>query len=240
MIVNHKHKFIFLKVSKAAGSSVEAFLRKFCQEGDVVTPLNKHEEYEIRSLGLCPPMGFKTIRGQASIIDRVKIALGDKKAIQRCCIYAHSSAHDVKQYVGDDIWNSYYKFCILRNPVDRVLSQYFWTAANKNWDDAASDFSVRFDKFLESRYFKALKYKSHDIVAINNNPVVDRIIDYGRLEESVAEIMAHLGIDCDEITLPRFKSAQRPPGDFQKLINAQQMDLIRRTFDFETRLLEVK
>lgn len=240
MIVNHKYKFIFLKVSKAAGSSTEAFLRKFCQEGDVVTPLTKQEEYEIQSLGLCPPMGFKKIRGQASIIDRVNIALGDKKTIKKCCIYAHSSASDVKEYVGDDIWNSYYKFCILRDPVDRVLSQYFWTAANKSWGDSVSDFNLRFEKFLESRYFEVLKYKSQDIVAINGKSAVDYIIDYRQLEKSLAEIINHLGIDCDEIILPRFKSVQRPPGEFQKFINTQQRDLIMRTFDFEARLLEAK
>ncbi len=237
MIVNHKYKFIFLKTSKTAGSSTEAFLRRFCQEGDVVTPLDINEEQEIRSLGLCPATGYKKIRGKASIIDRIRIAYGHKRTLQRCCIFAHSSASEVKEYVGDEVWNSYYKFCTLRNPIDRVLSQYFWKASTRNWKDAETNFTARFDAFLKSKQFSVLIRKGRDLITIDNEPAVDFILDYHDLENSISHVLNHLGIDRDEVVLPRFKSVQRPAGDFHNRINEQQRELIMRTFELEDRLL---
>lgn len=39
MIISHKHKFIYLKLPKVAGTSVEYFLERFCGEDDIITPI---------------------------------------------------------------------------------------------------------------------------------------------------------------------------------------------------------
>ena len=39
MIVSHKHKFIFLKTKKTAGTSIELALTKLCGDDDIITPL---------------------------------------------------------------------------------------------------------------------------------------------------------------------------------------------------------
>ena len=44
MIICHKHKFIFVKTRKTAGSSVEIFLSKYCGPSCVITPLSKEDE----------------------------------------------------------------------------------------------------------------------------------------------------------------------------------------------------
>ena len=38
MIISHKHKFIYVKLAKVAGTSTEYFLESFCGPNDVVTP----------------------------------------------------------------------------------------------------------------------------------------------------------------------------------------------------------
>jgi hypothetical protein len=40
MIISHRHRFIFIKTRKTAGTSIEVYLSRFCGEEDVVTPLN--------------------------------------------------------------------------------------------------------------------------------------------------------------------------------------------------------
>ena len=37
MIVSHKHKFIFLKTRKTAGSSIQVTLAEHCGEDDIIT-----------------------------------------------------------------------------------------------------------------------------------------------------------------------------------------------------------
>src|SRR4030095_6484076 len=39
MILSHKHRFIFIKTAKTAGTSIEVFLSKHCGPDDVVTPV---------------------------------------------------------------------------------------------------------------------------------------------------------------------------------------------------------
>ncbi len=44
MIVSHKHKFIFIKTRKTAGTSVEIALSKICGKNDILTPISPKDE----------------------------------------------------------------------------------------------------------------------------------------------------------------------------------------------------
>ncbi len=43
MIISHKHKFIFIKTRKTAGTSIEIFLSQFCGKNDILTPIGEGE-----------------------------------------------------------------------------------------------------------------------------------------------------------------------------------------------------
>jgi len=43
MIISHKHKFIFIKTRKTAGTSIEIFLSQFCGKNDTLTPIGEGE-----------------------------------------------------------------------------------------------------------------------------------------------------------------------------------------------------
>jgi hypothetical protein len=44
MIISHRHRFIFVKTLKTAGTSIEVFLSQHCGPDDVVTPILPHVE----------------------------------------------------------------------------------------------------------------------------------------------------------------------------------------------------
>jgi hypothetical protein len=43
MIISHRHRFIFIKTTKTAGTSIEVFLAQCCGDDDVVTPFGVAE-----------------------------------------------------------------------------------------------------------------------------------------------------------------------------------------------------
>lgn len=43
MIISHRHRFVFIKTMKTAGTSIEVLLSQLCGEDDVVTPFGRPE-----------------------------------------------------------------------------------------------------------------------------------------------------------------------------------------------------
>ena len=62
-------------------------------------------------------------------------------------VYQHMLPNQLKdKYIGQARWNSYKKMTIIRNPYDRVVSDYFWIVSK------VGEFSTyKFDEFLSLR-----------------------------------------------------------------------------------------
>ena len=101
MIISHRHKFVYLKARKVAGTSVEVALAQHCGDGDIVTPIGafnpKWDEDEYDHPGT-NQLGY----------DR------------------HSALMSVQRRLGRELWDAYFKFAVVRNPWDLVVSQYHW------------------------------------------------------------------------------------------------------------------
>ena len=67
MIVSHRHRFVFVKTRKTAGTSLEVFLSGVCGDEDIVTPILPHvEPHRARNYD-----GFFNHMPAAAIRDRV-------------------------------------------------------------------------------------------------------------------------------------------------------------------------
>ena len=108
MIISHRHKFIYLKALKVAGTSVEVALAQHCGDRDIVTPIvafdPKWDEDE-----------YDHPRKKGLRYDR------------------HSGLIPVRRHLGRELWHAYFKFAAVRNPWDLVVSQYHWATRG---DDA--------------------------------------------------------------------------------------------------------
>ena len=81
MIVSHKHKFIFFKTRKTAGSSLQVALAEHCGTGDIITGQYRlGVDDNSHSAGLNMEKFFTT--------------------------HPHPELADVRRFLGEEIWNS--------------------------------------------------------------------------------------------------------------------------------------
>lgn len=224
MIISHKYRCIFIKTAKTAGSSVEVFLSKAGGPSDVVTTLTPPEKsHALRNFrGLFNPLPeLLSSRG-----------LSWRKTFEnfrtRAKFWSHLPAKFVRARVGSEIWDSYYKFCIERNPWDKTLSHYHMINTMRGG-------GLDFDAYLAKGKFcwNAPIYLDWD----DETCLVDRVLHYERLDEDLGEVFEKLGIPYSGTLRERSKAGLRPDRrHYREVFSSSQAKVIEKAFAKEISL----
>ena len=105
MIISHKHKFIFFKSKKTAGSSIQVTLAQHCGDDDIITgQYQDGVDDETHNTGLNMDEFFTN--------------------------HPHPPLLETKDWFVDkygwDEWLGYFKFGFVRNPYEIAVSRYYW------------------------------------------------------------------------------------------------------------------
>lgn len=194
MIISHTHKYIFVKSAKTAGTSIEAALSSYCEGDDIVTPLGNYR------------------------VNRDESGQWVHRAMNPGDFQQHEWGASIRDKVGPEVWESYFKFSIARNPWDRVVSLFTWKARNDASLKPRRRFyhrlGVPFDEFAEvkkrfAEFVKAGDWQTNDRFYILDGKLgVDFIIHYEDLAAGFAEVCQRLGLP--QMALPRLKAGIRP------------------------------
>ncbi len=167
---------------KTAGTSLEIALSQHCGPDDVITRFKPAEDEQQRAdLGFPGaqndelPLAANSPRGLASAV----------RHRQKPRHFDHMPASQIRKAVGRQVFDSYFKFTIERNPFDKAISRYWWATRHK---DSRPDLT----KYLmgsTDRLTDWPLYSDHD------NVLVDYVMRYEELAHDVACVGAHLGID---------------------------------------------
>lgn len=224
MIISHKYKFIFLKTNKTASTSIEIALSKFCGEEDIITPISPPDEETRRKLGYRGAQNYLVPLRRYDFIELARY-IARKKTIH---FYGHMQARLIKKYIGNRVWESYYKFCFERNPWDRFISIYYWRCQ--------SEPRPTISEFLESDEMAMLKKRGFEVYTIEGKPVVDRVCYFENLSEELEKIRIKLGIP-ESLELPNAKSGSRKDRrNYRDILTEEQKIKIEQFFSDEIRL----
>jgi hypothetical protein len=174
VLVSYKYKFIYIKNVKVAGSSVESFFGQFC--------INPEKKYN-----------FNDAITQS--IDDYGIIGSRSSGVKLNDIWKnHKDALSIKTDLGDDKFNEYFKFCVIRNPYDAIVSLYFWEKSTEKFKD----------------YAKKKIINNLDRCSIDGKSICDYYIKYENLLEDIVNVCKILKIDKYDINnLPKHKTKIR-------------------------------
>lgn len=223
MIISHKYKFIFIKTVKTAGTSIEVFLSQYCGEEDVVTPIWPHvEQHHARNYqGIWYP--FAEIMGNRGGGLRAIIS----NALQKNKFFNHIHATEVRHRVPTEVWNTYFKFCVERNPWDKTLSHYHMVN-----DRASGDIS--FEEYIEKGKF-CINYPMY--TDTKGLILVDKVIKYESLMGELGHVFEKLGIPFEGSLGVREKTEHRKDRrPYQEVYTAEQKEVIKKAFAKEIEL----
>lgn len=215
MIISHRHKFIFIKTRKTAGTSVEKALSEICGPEDVLTPDHLHsgEHDELMPDARNWEGRFNPLREIGSARSALDVARIARDFAKRPKFYNHMRASSVRARISPRQWNSYFKFCFDRNPWQKMVSFYFWNYRGRQ--DDAPEFR---DYILDSSGHTVDQHYATDWdrYAVGDRIIVDRVCRFEDLERELRSALKQAGVpdqEVEAIALPRLKSELRPPSD---------------------------
>jgi len=142
----HEYKFFFLKTKKTAGTGIEIAPSKCCGEVDTITTISAADETLRPSLG---SRGSPNLHPQVSE-DSFRDGLVCCRRLGRKAYYNHMPAAEASLLGGPRIWNKHFKFCVERNPWDRMISLYYWTGRPSQPTPLADFVASRHDRTLRN------------------------------------------------------------------------------------------
>jgi hypothetical protein len=157
----------------------------------------------------------------------------------------HMTAARIREVLGDDaLFARYFKFAVVRNPWDRLVSTCAWT--NQKWAKGEALEPTEFDAIVRELYsrFQAAKAASQPlqvsphfnpqaafVLGQDLRPMVDFIARYETLSQDWQHIRARLGVTAD---LPnRMKSHHLP---YREYYRDDTRAMVAEIYDQDARL----
>lgn len=250
MLISHRYQFIFVKTRKTAGTSIEASLSRYCGGTDVITPISLPDEPWRGQFGICPQhhlpgqtadiaggrvawwrrqavrlMSKVELRREQLVTYRMRRQLRHwkpRRELEGMGYYNHMPAAEIVERVGADVWQRYFKFCFERNPLDKTISHYYYSAPPED-----------FDTYLERGDFCS----DFDSYTLDGGMAVDFIGRFEHLSDDLHRVAKELGIPFDG-WLPRSKGGSRGKGITASSLSPHQKALIYQGFSRELAFLD--
>lgn len=142
----------------------------------------------------------------------------------------HLLATQIRQEVGTDVFNDYYKFSITRNPWDKVVSQYLYVKTRRDIQKM-----MGLPRWLTFRAYVNALVEKHDLhvqsmeqfqflYGAENQLLVDFVGRFDTLDADFQHIVSVLGLG--PLSLPHAMQSQRKKKAYQHYYSSKTKQII--------------
>ena len=212
MLVSYVNKFIFTKTVKTAGTSVEVFFEKYC------FPIGEWKFSHAREEYINEKSGIIGYRGS----DRPKVTF-----------YNHMPAAEIQNNLSAEVWDEYFKFTVIRNPFDKMVSAFFhfekFGNRGKYLNDNDNDIS-RFRKWVQ----EGAAILDRSAYLIDGKVALDYFIRYEHLKEDTEFVCKKIGVEFNINDLRTLKSEYRDKTiSLKDMYDEKTEAIVRNLYKFE-------
>ena len=148
--------------------------------------------------------------------------------------YNHMPAHEIRDQIGGEIWGEYFKFCVERNPWDKMLSFYYFVRAFRY------EGNPTLDDFFELE-LSCVDWLLYTDPLHPQTLMVDKVLRYEALAVGLSEVFSSLGVPFNGSlgvnAKSEFRTNRRP---YQEIFTAEQAKKIEAAFDLEIQRFKYK
>ena len=144
----------------------------------------------------------------------------------------HATAEELLVRYDNDKFNEYLKFCVIRNPWDRLLSLYYWGGRGSYSKD-------KFIKMLPKNKNNDCDLGSRTLWSVNkyicgknNEILVDKILNFDTIEEDFNDLCEELGIN---VKLPH-RNKGKHKTNFREVMDEETIELINLYYNKEIKM----
>ena len=230
MLISHRKRFIFTKTVKTAGTSVESYFEKFCMRKGEWTKSHARDEL-VTEDGI---IGFR----------------GSSKTPHTW--YHHMSAEKIRDQIGQEIWDGYFKFTVVRNPFDKLISGFFMYEKIRRNAGPSRKLRAFVSRVIKvgnpinrvsgkndvDRFRSWIRHggtiMDRDKYLIDGKECMDHIIRFEELHEGIRHVCDHLAIPFEPKRIPTFKKGIRPDETpVRDFYDAETERRVRQTYAWE-------
>ncbi|MES2684948.1 MAG: sulfotransferase family 2 domain-containing protein [Pseudomonadota bacterium] len=209
MLVSHRHRFIYTKTKKTAGTSVEAYFEPYCMAENTWSASHAREQ-SVSAAGIVGQRGQVKPEHQW---------------------WNHMPAQLIRQQLGEAIWSNYYKFCVVRNPFEKVVSMFFFDQRRGLIEKVSpGQAAAAFEHWVLTSALPV----DREMYLIDGEICMDALVRHEQIETDLEAVCRHLRVAWNPQALPTYKTGIRPEwASVAALYTEPARQKVADTFAFE-------
>ena len=244
MIFSYKHRFIFIKGRKVAGTSIEMALSQHCGPQDIVTPISPVDELKRLSLGGKPQNYSRDDEIEAYYLGLVQAKNVDaaiKTRVHSDKVYPffnHMSLAAIEALLNP-YCPDYSLVYVVRNPYEKIASLANMNLSFSNYSGKPMENSIADIRESIGRLFETGQYllaRNHALYQ-SDRPYQARIIlRHEHLNKDFHTLLEYLNISSEHVEIPHAKQGSISKGyRVEDMFTRAQLDHINSDFEQEFR-----